>query len=63
MPAFELDDLGRARPDASCSSSSSPPKGFARKLVAEMWLYPDLTGEQQTETRRALEFFSARLEK
>ena len=72
------------------------PEGFARKLVAEMWLYPDdsrilelstkclpadafqtaaetraflaqrgidLSGEQQTKTRRALEFFSARLEK
>ena len=72
------------------------PKGFARKLVAEMWLYPDdsrilelstkclpdeafqiaaetraflaqrgidLSGEQQTKTRRALEFFSAKLEK
>jgi hypothetical protein len=71
------------------------PGGFARKLVAEMWLYPDesrilelstkclpgeafetaaetraflaqrgvdLAGEQQTKTRRALEFFSARLE-
>jgi hypothetical protein len=70
------------------------PKELARKLVAEMWLYPDdsrilelstkctpqeaftvaaetrvclsgrgvdLEGEQQTKTRRALEFFSARL--
>jgi hypothetical protein len=70
------------------------PEGFDRKLVAEMWLYPDdsrilelstkcapmdaflaaaearaflsqrgidLAGEQQTKTRRALEFFTARL--
>jgi hypothetical protein len=67
------------------------PKGFARRLVAEMWLYPDgsrilelstkcapsdgltaakearefltskgvdLTGEQQTKTRTALEYFA-----
>jgi len=71
------------------------PKGFDRKLVAEMWLYPDnsrilelstkcapseafqvaaearaflagqgveVGGEQQTKTRKALEFFSQRLE-
>jgi hypothetical protein len=71
------------------------PEGFARKLVAEMWLYPDgsrvlelstkctpsegfqaaaetraflaergvdLSGEQQTKTRKALEFFSKHLE-
>jgi hypothetical protein len=70
------------------------PRGFARKMVAEMWLYPDgerifelstkclpseafqvaaearvylgehgidLSGEQQTKTRTALEFFSAEL--
>jgi hypothetical protein len=70
------------------------PEGFPRKLVAEVWLYPDdsrilelstkcppreaattalearaflaargvdLSGEQETKTRRALEFFSARL--
>jgi hypothetical protein len=70
------------------------PKGFDRKLVAEMWLYPDnsrilelstkcapseafqvaaetraflsgrgvdLGGEQETKTRKALEFFSAQL--
>jgi hypothetical protein len=70
------------------------PRGYERRLVAELWLYPDdsrilelstkcapaetfdvvvatrtfltdrgvdLTGEQQTKTRRALEFFSARL--
>jgi hypothetical protein len=70
------------------------PAGFARKLVVELWLYPDnttvlelstkcrpeeafqiaaetrayisglgipLDGEQQTKTRRALEFFSTQL--
>jgi hypothetical protein len=70
------------------------PKGYDRKLVAEMWLYPDNTrilelstkcapsepfqvaaetrafltkrgvdlgGEQQTKTRKALEFFAQRL--
>jgi hypothetical protein len=70
------------------------PRGFARKMVAEMWLYPDgarifelstkclpdeafqvaaearvylaehgidLSGEQQTKTRTALEFFSSEL--
>jgi hypothetical protein len=70
------------------------PRGFARKVVAEMWLYPDgarifelstkclpgeafqvaaevrvflsehlidLSGEQQTKTRTALEFFAAEL--
>jgi hypothetical protein len=70
------------------------PKDFDRKLVAEMWLYPDnsrllelstkcapaeafqvaaetrafltergvdLSGEQETKTRKALEFFSAEL--
>ena len=71
------------------------PKGFDRRLVAEMWLYPDgsrilelstkcapaeafevaaearafltergvdLAGEQQTKTRKALEFFSDKLQ-
>jgi hypothetical protein len=70
------------------------PRGFARKMVAEMWLYPDgarifelstkclpsaafqaaaetrlylsargtdLSGDQQTKTRTALEFFAAEL--
>ena len=70
------------------------PKGYDRKLVAELWLYPDnsmilelstkcapaeafqvaaetrafltqagvdLTGEQETKTRKALEYFSKRL--
>ena len=71
------------------------PKGFDRKLVAEMWLYPDnsrilelstkcapgeafqvaaearaflaergvdLSGEQETKTRKALEFFAGELQ-
>jgi hypothetical protein len=71
------------------------PKGFDRKLVAELWLYPDnslilelstkcapseafqvaaetrayltergvdLTGEQETKTKKALEFFAERLQ-
>jgi hypothetical protein len=70
------------------------PKEYGRKLVAEMWLYPDnsrilelstkcapseafdvaaetraflntrgvdLGGEQETKTRKALEFFAAQL--
>jgi hypothetical protein len=70
------------------------PKGFARKMVAELWLYPDnsmllelstkcapseafqvaaetrafltergidLGGEQETKTKKALQFFSRRL--
>jgi hypothetical protein len=70
------------------------PRGFARKMVAEMWIYPDgarifelstkclpseafqvaaearvylgehgidLSGEQQTKTRTALEFFAGEL--
>jgi len=70
------------------------PKGYGRKLVAEMWLYPDnsrilelstkcapseafqvaaetrvfltehgidLDGEQETKTRKALDFFAAQL--
>jgi hypothetical protein len=90
----ELDDLSVLGPIFVLKLKFSP-AGFARKLVAEMWLYPDesrilelstkclpveafqvaaearaflyergvdLGGEQQTKTRRALEFFSARLE-
>jgi hypothetical protein len=89
-----LDDLAILGPIFVLKLKFSP-GGFARKLVAEMWLYPDesrilelstkclpgeafqtaaetraflaqrgvdLAGEQQTKTRRALEFFSARLE-
>jgi hypothetical protein len=88
-----LDDLAILGPIFVLKLKFSPP-GLARKLVAEMWLYPDdsrilelstkclpaeafqtaaetraflaqrgvdLSGEQQTKTRRALEFFSARL--
>ena len=79
---------------SSCSSSSCRPASFGRKLVAEMWLYPDdsrilelstkcapgetfdtaaelraylsrrgvsASGEQETKTKRALEFFSSQL--
>jgi hypothetical protein len=89
----ELDDLAILGPIFVLKLKFSP-AGFARKLVAEMWLYPDesrilelstkclpsdafqtaaetraylakrgvdLEGEQETKTRRALEFFSARL--
>jgi hypothetical protein len=71
------------------------PKGYGRKLVADLWLYPDnsmllelstkcapseafqvatetrafltqhgidLSGEQETKTKKALEFFSKRLQ-
>jgi hypothetical protein len=91
----ELDDLSILGPIFVLKLKFSP-DGFARKLVAEMWLYPDdsrilelstkcappealqtaaetraflakrgvdLSGEQATKTRRALEYFSARLEK
>jgi hypothetical protein len=91
----ELDDLAVLGPIFVLKLKFSP-DGFARKLVAEMWLYPDdsrilelsttcappeafqtaaetraflakrgvdLSGEQATKTRRALEYFSARLEK
>jgi hypothetical protein len=90
----ELDELAVLGPIFVLKLKFSP-AGFARKLVAEMWLYPDesrilelstkcmpadafetaaetraflaergvdLSGEQQTKTRRALEFFSARLQ-
>jgi hypothetical protein len=86
----ELDDLSVLGPITVFKLKSSP-KGYAGKLVAEMWLYPDysrilelstkcaptdmfqvalesrlfltkrgvdLTGEQQTKTRTALEFFT-----
>jgi hypothetical protein len=89
----ELDDLAVLGPIFVLKLRFAP-KQLARKLVAEMWLYPDdsrilelstkctpqeaftvaaetrvflsgrgvdLAGEQQTKTRRALEFFSARL--
>jgi hypothetical protein len=89
-----LDDLAVLGPIFVLKLKFSP-AGFSRKLVAEMWLYPDesrilelstkcppseafqtaaetraflagsgvdLSGEQQTKTRRALEFFSARIQ-
>jgi hypothetical protein len=88
-----LDDLTVLGP-IFVLKAKSVPKGLGRKLVAEMWLYPDNTwifelstkcapseafqvaaqaraflaekgvelgGEQQTKTRKALEFFSSRL--
>ena len=88
-----LDDLAVLGPIFVLKVKTIPP-GFERKLVAELWLYPDdskilelstkclpseafqvaaearaflagrgidLDGEQQTKTRKALEFFSARL--
>ena len=90
---LELDDLAVLGPIFVLKLKFSP-EGFARKLVAEMWLYPDdsrilelstkclpaeafqtaaetraflaergvdMSGEQQTKTRRALEFFSQKL--
>ncbi len=90
---IELDDLSVLGPIFVLKLKFSP-EGYARKLVAEMWLYPDdsrilelstkcppadaflaaaettsflsgrgidLSGEQQTKTRRALEYFSGRL--
>jgi hypothetical protein len=88
-----LDDLSLLGPIFVLKLKYSP-TGYARKLVAEMWLYPDnsrilelstkcmpeeafqvaaetraylaaqgvnLSGEQQTKTRTALEFFSKSL--
>jgi hypothetical protein len=88
-----LDDLSVLGPIFVLKLKFSP-AGLGRKMVAEVWLYPDesrilelstkcltteafqaaaearaflteagidLSGEQQTKTRRALEFFSARL--
>ncbi len=90
---LELDDLAALGPIFVLKLKWQP-RGFARKMVAEMWLYPngerifelstkclpseafqvaaearvylgehgiDLSGEQQTKTRTALEFFSAEL--
>jgi hypothetical protein len=85
-----LDDLSVLGP-ITVFKLKFKPKGFQRKLVAEMWLYPngsrilelstkclpaeavqaalearlflsdhgvELTGEQQTKTRTALEYYS-----
>ena len=90
---LELDDLSILGP-ISVLKLKFAPQGFARKLVAELWLYPDnsmilelstkcmpaeafqvaaearafltergvdLTGEQETKTKKALEYFSERL--
>jgi hypothetical protein len=91
----ELDGLAVLGPIFVLKLKFSP-ADFARKLVAELWLYPDesrilelstkclpadafqtaaesraylaqhgidLSGEQQTKTKRALEFFSERLKR
>ena len=89
----ELDDLTLLGPIFVLKLKFSP-KEFGRRMVAELWLYPDssrvlelstkcapeeafqvaaetrallvergvsLSGEQQTKTRKALDFFSAEL--
>jgi hypothetical protein len=89
---IELDDLSILGP-ITVFKLNFAPQGYGRKLVAEMWLYPDysrilelstkcpppdmlqtavetrlflskrgvdLSGEQQTKTRTALEFFTQR---
>ena len=90
---IELDDLAVLGPVFVLKLKFSP-RDYGRKLVAELWLYPDyspvlelstkclpgeafqvaaetraflakrgvdMEGEQQAKTRKALEFFSARL--
>jgi hypothetical protein len=90
---IELDDLSVLGPIFVLKIKQQP-RDFARKMVAELWLYPDgtrilelstkclpdeafhvaaetrvylaaqgidLSGEQQTKTRTALEFFSSEL--
>jgi hypothetical protein len=90
---IELDDLSLLGPIFVLKLKFSP-QGLDRKLVAELWLYPDgsrilelstkcppkdafstaaearaflygrgieISGEQETKTRRALDFFSAEL--
>ena len=92
-PGVELDDLAVLGPIFVLKLKFSP-KEFGRRIVAELWLYPDstrifelstkcapgegfqvaaearallegrgvsLSGEQQTKTRKALDFFSAEL--
>jgi hypothetical protein len=91
---LELDDLSILGPILVLKLKFTP-EGYDRKLVAELWLYPDnsmilelstkcapteafdvsaetrvfltqrdidLTGEQETKTKKALEFFSERLQ-
>jgi hypothetical protein len=90
---LELDDLTVLGPILAMRLKFTP-AGFSRRVVAELWMYPDdsrilelstkcrppeaftaavesraflsqrgvdLQGEQQTKTRRALEFFSKKL--
>jgi hypothetical protein len=90
---IELDDLSILGPIFVLKLKFMP-EGYRRKLVAELWLYPDnsmilelstkcapgeafqvaaetrallhrngvdLTGEQETKTKKALEFFAAEL--
>jgi hypothetical protein len=90
---LELDDLSILGP-LSVLKLKFAPEGFGRKLVAELWLYPDnsmilelstkcapsealqvaaeskafltekginLTGEQETKTKKALQYFSKQL--
>ena len=91
---LELDDLSILGPIFVLKLKFAP-DGYARKMVAEVWLYPDnsmilelstkcapseafqvaaearafltqrgvdLSGEQETKTKKALEFFSKRLQ-
>jgi hypothetical protein len=91
---LEIDDLSVLGPIFVLKLKFAP-KGFDRKLVAELWLYPDntmvlelstkcapseafqvaaetrafltqrgvdLTGEQETKTKKALEYFSEQLQ-
>ena len=91
---LELDDLAILGP-ISVLKLKFAPEGYDRKLVAELWLYPDnsmilelstkctpaeafqvaaetrafltqkgieLTGEQETKTKKALKYFSAQLQ-
>jgi hypothetical protein len=92
-PGVELDELAVLGPIFVLKLKGSPP-GYDRRLVGELWLYPDMSsiielstkcdpseafqvaaetrafltergvdlgGEQQTKTRKALEFFAERL--
>jgi hypothetical protein len=92
--AIELDDLSILGPIFVLKLKFAP-KGYDRRLVAELWLYPDnsmilelstkcappeafqvaaevrafltqrgidLSGEQETKTKKALEFFSEQLQ-
>jgi hypothetical protein len=89
-----LDDLSILGPITVLKLKFAP-EGYARRLVAELWFYPDnsmilelstkcapseafqvavetraflsqrgvdLTGEQQTKTKKALQYFSKRLQ-